>query len=691
MALDMYAPCPCGSGKKLRFCCQAISEEMIRAERLIANEQPRPALQILEKLGKSNPANSWVATRRAVCLLNDLRAEEARLVLLAFLKQHPDHPEANALHAFCQLHTSGYQTAKKAVHRAFRRSIGAVPDMVSELALAAADWHEDEDRPMASRQYLSMAVSLCGKGERRDELMNRLREMNMDETVPTELRGMHPLPEYQPSPAAAELAERAIRLAGVGCWDDAADLFVQVVAVDGERPEPWIILGTYRAWDGNHAGAAEAYRRASLLYGESQLEKAVEFETLAQLLERELPGIGVSRRQLMINVASAGRLLTALKESDQLVNPGTEKGKGLIAEFIVADRKPVADSESLTVADFPMSVGRLLITKALNETAPPAAVLISTESQMAQAIAIVKAATVGQDLAWDSENGTELDHISHDTALSMQMRVLPGNLSLERHDHWEVALIQDLQERWLNTPKACLSGKSPLQAAEDPSLKIPLLAAAGIAQNFAFWGGYRWPLAEKLKLAKLPPLAVTEDLEKRFLSNWDIRRIDYAALSDDQISKMFDALIINSRPNVEGLIRNIIGRPSFQGTQVVAELRRQLLLLLLRDGRRDEAFAEVAQARAVAAEAHDAAGQVNWIVEELQMRLTKPKDEKIPGLMLEIWTHYGHKYKGLREMLAQVAARLQIPPPWEAVQVSSGGIVLPGAAAPTGQSLWLPS
>ena len=32
--LDMYSLCPCGSGKKLKFCCQPLSTEMEKVEKL---------------------------------------------------------------------------------------------------------------------------------------------------------------------------------------------------------------------------------------------------------------------------------------------------------------------------------------------------------------------------------------------------------------------------------------------------------------------------------------------------------------------------------------------------------------------------------------------------------------------------------------------------------------------------------
>ena len=66
MALDVYAPCPCGSGKKLKFCCPNLAEDMERVSRQMESNQPRQALQQLEVLDRRHPNNAWVVTTRAL-------------------------------------------------------------------------------------------------------------------------------------------------------------------------------------------------------------------------------------------------------------------------------------------------------------------------------------------------------------------------------------------------------------------------------------------------------------------------------------------------------------------------------------------------------------------------------------------------------------------------------------------------
>ena len=50
MATDLYAKCPCGSGKKIKFCCKDIITDIERIERMLQGEQRTSALDKIDKL-----------------------------------------------------------------------------------------------------------------------------------------------------------------------------------------------------------------------------------------------------------------------------------------------------------------------------------------------------------------------------------------------------------------------------------------------------------------------------------------------------------------------------------------------------------------------------------------------------------------------------------------------------------------
>jgi predicted Zn-dependent protease len=126
--VDVYDLCPCGSGKKLKFCCAGIIDEMTKINRLQANDQPRQALAAIEKIEKSNPDNPWVGTVHAEILLSLGQVDEAQSRLDHLLKHHPDHPYVVARAALVLLLNQGYRAAQPTILRAFQKCFTRAPE-----------------------------------------------------------------------------------------------------------------------------------------------------------------------------------------------------------------------------------------------------------------------------------------------------------------------------------------------------------------------------------------------------------------------------------------------------------------------------------------------------------------------------------------------------------------------------------
>ena len=55
MAIDIYKACPCGSGKKIKFCCGDLAADIERVVRMIQGDQRVAALQLVNKLLGKHP------------------------------------------------------------------------------------------------------------------------------------------------------------------------------------------------------------------------------------------------------------------------------------------------------------------------------------------------------------------------------------------------------------------------------------------------------------------------------------------------------------------------------------------------------------------------------------------------------------------------------------------------------------
>src|SRR5262245_31639577 len=111
--IDVYQPCPCGSGKKIKFCCHAIIIDMLKVSELQQNRQHQPALKLLETTEKKVGARetwsrAWVGTTKAFLLFGMGNVEEARRLTGEVLADLPEHPLAAAVEGLIALSADGY-------------------------------------------------------------------------------------------------------------------------------------------------------------------------------------------------------------------------------------------------------------------------------------------------------------------------------------------------------------------------------------------------------------------------------------------------------------------------------------------------------------------------------------------------------------------------------------------------------
>jgi hypothetical protein len=61
MTLDQYSICPCGSGKKVKFCkCAEHLSEMAKIDRMVDGDQSVAALDKINQLLKTFPNEAWL-------------------------------------------------------------------------------------------------------------------------------------------------------------------------------------------------------------------------------------------------------------------------------------------------------------------------------------------------------------------------------------------------------------------------------------------------------------------------------------------------------------------------------------------------------------------------------------------------------------------------------------------------------
>ena len=92
MAVDPYAPCPCGSGKKLKFCCADLAADIEKIDKLVSSDQPQAALRHVEKLLAKDPDRASLLDMRAMLELALHDFDAAEKTLQHFLGEAPGQP-----------------------------------------------------------------------------------------------------------------------------------------------------------------------------------------------------------------------------------------------------------------------------------------------------------------------------------------------------------------------------------------------------------------------------------------------------------------------------------------------------------------------------------------------------------------------------------------------------------------------
>ncbi|MBX3440329.1 MAG: tetratricopeptide repeat protein, partial [Planctomycetaceae bacterium] len=554
MHRDPYQLCPCGSGNKLKFCCADVAADMEKLERMLATNQPRMAVQGLEKLYETHPDSQWVRTLLASTLINEDRSEEAKKVLAGLLKQHPEQPFANVLYAHAAFNADGYPECKRAAHRALKHSTKAFPELVGTLTSAIADYFESIGAVLAARQYRVLSLQWAREDMQR-ELFEDLVALDGDNNVPYPLRSIRH-PEPLNLPASEQGAERmAARYSAVGCWEEAADALEKLVATYPDNSALWYDIGLFRAWDADRVRAAEAFRKAAQT--SDDFDRAVDCEVLAQLLERLDPHRGSSLRIKRFDVASVSQVLSRLDEAERIARledesrgaPPPQSG-GPVGKYVILSRSVNHDENfsEWTWESVPLIEGRLTIFDRDDQSDQPAqAFVVGLEGEeLDRAVDVWLTAVQGlaQPVeAPSTEEGGQgdLQATGHVPAEELPLRwsgyVPPGAPpEVSRRtiaQRWQTTI----HEIWPNTPSAAMAGRTPRECIGDESSRVALAAALIVLDAYADCRGCLLPLdelREQFQIERPTPLPVDEQTNINLLTILQIQRLKPEDLSAEQ-------------------------------------------------------------------------------------------------------------------------------------------------------------
>jgi len=545
MSIDSYSFCPCGSGKKIKFCCSAdLAADLGRIVRMFEGEQRLACLAEVDKLisgGKDRAAFLSVKSRLEIELGEP---EKALNTAKHFGEKYPDNPLAFCQIAMLQAMDDAELNGVDSLQRSLEICNGKVPSDLLRALEAVAGRLVYEGKYMAARAHLMLLMAFA-KDEDQPHVSAMLNDLLATWHIPIFFRTPFPLPARPEDASWIAQADEIMSAAPIGVWARTADQLDGLVQRFPQEAWLWCQLASMRCWLGQHDTAAEAYRQLAGLKHIST-EMAVEAETMAQLLNGSHAD-ETSVANVVYDVSDTDQLTEYLLSDQRAVqiplqNPAETAGDEPPpkAIFDILDRPQQRTLDDEAAEGVPNVIGALLIfgkqtdRNARAEWSFPVTQSVDEhKSQITQYLGD----RLGAELSSETESTLAVSAIDRIARPRFPSEGAPDDLEKLRHHYYN----QRILEEWPQLAMRALDGNPPEEAAKKPPLRRALLATVmrlEFSREVLMRNIDIGRLRSKLGLPK-PELIDPWKDNVESLPVWQLHRLDSVKLSDEQLNQAF--------------------------------------------------------------------------------------------------------------------------------------------------------
>jgi hypothetical protein len=485
MTIDPYTLCPCGSGKKLKFCCSDVVADIEKIHRMIEGDQPRAALRHVEQTLAGHPKRASLLDLKASLELSLDEPDAARRTVDEFLAAHPESPTALACRALLLADSDQATAAAATLQRALALVEREIPQRVFEAIGAVGGALLEAGHVVAAQAYLWLHASMAPKEDTR--AYEAIIGLNHYSGLPLLLRDQlrfRPWPEDAPWRAEAA---KAGRLADLGKWQEAVGIVDRLGQQYGADPALVFnraLLGGWLADERSLVAGLHAFAQLDV-----PSDDAVEAEAIAQLLDPELkePQIDRVLRTYAINnedelvrrLSSDNRLQRLKMDSTAFSQTDSVPPRHAFVQF----NRPMPESgENLSNDDVPRLVTILAIYG--RQTDRPERLQLTADKGQALDSAIDSLQEIVGDSLGEMVEEKIVGHVTPtEQALNWRWQLPRDTPPEERRRLLENERRAAIVDRWPTLPRPALGGKTPRAAATHVELHIPLMAAVLILEH----------------------------------------------------------------------------------------------------------------------------------------------------------------------------------------------------------------
>lgn len=669
MALvDPYSPCPCGSEKKFKWCCQKVETYVERAYRLSENGQQDAAMAALDEALAKVPDNPWALLRKAVLLITQQQPEKAKECVARLLKQQPNHLGASVLQTRLLLATEGPVAAASQLQHALLQS---PKESRSRLLKIIAFVGEELARHMhvpAGLRHLEVAASLDDPDQ--SIIQPALRSFRSNPAISPWLKQPYSLsePPAEFTGPGRDSFESALSWAEEGLWESAASAFELLTDAPVAGPTAERNLGLCRLWLADEQAACAALRR--WLSRVPATTDAVDLAVLCLMIDHSEDREAVEQIRLIWPLRDREALSKLFKDHPRLVSdlprhlePGDEQSPE-VAVFHWLDRPMLEARSGLRREEIPLVQADLLV-------GPDTVMMEFQDDGRLNNLVDQFTAMVGRAVPPAHPRTKVIGRINRsDLAMSWHWYLPPDLPEEEKHRLSREQVAYLTSDVWPETPQPSLGGRSPSQLARSGKSEALLRGAVLTLEHSGEDGPQQvdWAsLRSRLGIAPEPAID-PETVQIDELAVCRLAMVPLDQLDDDRLVALYH------RAHEYGLIdllsqaaHQIVGRDGLIASDKTDTLAvfGDLAISEMRNRNRDAALEWLRQGRAVRPEPRPETA-CHWDMMELQVKtqFDKPEDW-VPELAVLLERYQGKEQAGLvltTRLLEMGLVRLASPP-----------------------------
>jgi tetratricopeptide (TPR) repeat protein len=582
--MDHYATCPCGSGKKIKFCCSNdLLPELDRIQRLASSKQLVAAVEQINHVMATKGRRPALLALKGEYQIHALDLDGANATSLEWLERNSRHLPALSMATIVSALRGDLAGAIERYSRVFEYAESSAIALIHtyQAAKVIGEHLLADGNFAAAYRYLSLAR--VGAEQMEDDRLARglnqiAQQINQSKEFPVVIKQIRPLRDCPETVFWREDFQAAKSLAERNAIWKACEVFEALASRFSSQPSILWNLAVLRLHLGNRHLASLAWRTFAALPSISA-DEALEALMIAEYLEPRNPDmvdVVVQEYQLSETSGVTERFLSdrhCISIREITDDWDTENdGPPPKAAFLITN-KPCRDTEQVEPwTELPQVVGRVYVFGRQTDRGAYLEFLSRTPEHLPFTHELLRK-LCGDSLADVGPlrvvgQTPLLIKLAHPELLHFTLNA--GNPLAEQPNAAELEkkrIRENVLEIWPQTPLKALDGKTPLEAVHDPVLLLRLSAIVALFEQRDLNRDLPTLIDELRERVGLPPEPSFggPDLELDNLPLFRLNRVEPKALSNDQLFKMIAyAYRYNLSPANYRAATEVLDRPGFE-------------------------------------------------------------------------------------------------------------------------------